>query len=134
MSEEDAFEEIEGEYDEYVSVVFARDVDEAEQYRQLLEDHDIPVITAEDEELDEAEPASGRRHRRRGIPILVPEALLDEASEIIAERDDSDEFVLPEDDLDDDEDEEELGLVEEIEPDLEDDDLFDEDTEEDEDV
>jgi len=134
MSEEDAFEEIEGEYDEYVPVVFARDVDEAEQYRQLLEDHDIPVITAEDEELDEAEPASGRRHPRRGIPILVPEALLDEASEIIAERDDSDEFVLPEDDLDDDEDEEELGLVEEIEPDLEDDDLFDEDTEEDEDV
>ena len=135
-AEEDAFEEIEGE-EQYVPVVFARDGDEAEEYRQLLEDHDIPVIAGhEDEDEEDPSPAS-QSLSGRGVPILVPEPLLDEASEIIADMEGTDEFVLAEEDLDDDEDEEEeFGLVEEmgsdLDDDLEEDDLFDEDVEEDE--
>jgi len=137
VEEEDAFENIEGEYDEYVPVVFARDADEAEEYRQLLDDHDIPVIAGDDEgDEDDAHPP--RRLLGRGIPILVPEPLLDEASEIIADMDETDEFALTEEDLGEEkDDEEEPGLVDETEPDpeddLEDDDLFDDDVEEDED-
>ncbi len=137
MAEEDKdFDESEGEYTDFVPAVFARSVDEAEKYRELLDDHDIPAIigTADhDENADEDEDEDApRRHSSRGltrgVPVLVPEALLDEAGEIIAETEESDEFSL-DDDYDSDE-EDELDIEDELnealdEDDLSDDDLFD---------
>ena len=89
---------------EYVPAVFARSMDEAETYRQLLEDHDIPATVGATDDLD---PAQRPRTSRitRGVPVLVPEALLDEASEVIADREES-EFKSPNDDFDDEEEEE----------------------------
>ncbi len=134
VEEEDAYEDIDGEYDEYVLVVIARNADEVEKYRQVLEDHDIPVITGDDERGDGNDRRPPRSLAGGCVRILVPEPLLDEASETIANMDETDECALSEEDLDEEEDEEEeLGLVDEVEPDLEDDDLFDEDAEEDED-
>jgi hypothetical protein len=80
-----------GELEDFVPAVFARTADEAEEYRELLNDHDIPAIIHEDEEEKPARPgraaAPPRKAMSRGVPVLVPEALLDEASEIIADRD-----------------------------------------------
>jgi hypothetical protein len=90
----------EGEFEDFVPAVFARSPAMAEEYRELLNDHDIPAILGTDEDEAEAqrpaEPGSppGKRNREqamkdfsRGVPILVPEEMLDEASEILADRD-----------------------------------------------
>ena len=80
--------------------VVARSVEEADRYRELLDDHDIPAILATDDEL--AHVGAGRSAITRGVPILVPEAMLDEASEIIADWEDFEEYqVRDEDDLGD---------------------------------
>ena len=39
-----------GEFGEFVPAVFARSTSEAEEYRELLNDHDIPAIVEVDEE------------------------------------------------------------------------------------
>ena len=99
--------------EELVPVVFARSVEEAEQYRQLLEDHDIEaIIGGEDfETCIDVEAARGKR--AHGLPVLVPETCLDEAGEVIANREELDEFDL--NDKDDEEDEDEHGLDPEAE-------------------
>ena len=115
------------EYAEFVLAVLARNQAEAEQYRELLNDHDIPAViraeTAEvvktgepDEQADAADPPP-RRQMTHGVPIMVPDAMLDEASEIIADREEFAEFDEEDDDLDEDEDEDELI---ELDPDEED--------------
>jgi hypothetical protein len=134
--------------EEYVPVVHARNEHQAELYQQLLADHDIEALIGYDEveERDDAEVDIDKQ--RLGLPVLVREALLDEASEIIAERDDiEDEFEAMDevaDDEEDDEDEFDLEIdpeTEEIvgdddeETDLfldeeEDEDLFDDDEDE----
>jgi hypothetical protein len=113
---EDSFELDESGRSEYVPAVFARSMEEAEKYRELLDDHDIPAIIG----ADEPEEESRKRRQRgisRGLPVLVPEALLDEASEVIAERaEQADEFEADtDDDLEDDDDEEEEEEDEELE-------------------
>jgi hypothetical protein len=90
--------------DELVPVVFGRDEDEAEEYRQLLEDHEIEATVGFDG-LEDPDAENGRA-MSRGIPVLVPDSLLDEASEIIADREDTEEFDV-EDDFDEVEDDEE---------------------------
>ncbi|MCE5326999.1 MAG: hypothetical protein LLG01_11365 [Planctomycetaceae bacterium] len=99
----------EGGLSDFVPAVFARSVEEAEDYRALLDDHDIPAIIGSDDELVETEDQQHRMARKggmtQGVPVLVPEVLLDEASEIIADRQDDEEFRKGEDDLFDDEDE-----------------------------
>jgi hypothetical protein len=97
---------------DYVPAVFARSKEEAEEYRQLLDDYDIPAIIPAEE--DEAALLSrrGKAGMSRGVPILVPEAMLDEASEVIADRDNADEFDVDEDD-DGELDEDDEFLVEE---------------------
>ena len=65
---------------DFVPAVFARSMAEAEAYRRLLDDHDIPVI------LGESRPVESRSGITRGCPVLVPEVLLDDASRIIADR------------------------------------------------
>lgn len=103
--------------DEMVPVVFARSEDEAEVYIELLNDHDIPAVAGDD---PDAEGESPRRGLTRGVPVLVPEALLDEAGEVVADREDTEDFRPPdlsddEEDAEEDEDET-LGLAGEIQP------------------
>ena len=126
--------------DDYVVVFFAKSIVEAEEYCELLSDHDIPARAGLDEEfLGEVDPehrAASRRGMTHGVPVLVPESLLDEASEVIADREDFDEFEDDEDaDEEEDEDEEDFGIGEVAEAGLlgdvdDDDDEDDEDDEE----
>ena len=128
----------EQEHREFVPAVFARSVEEAEQYCDLLDDHDIPAIVGD----EEVEGAKNKRTGRmsRGVPVLVPEALLDEASEIIADRENVDEFEVDEEEAEEEEEEEDeelelegeeaLGL-DDLDDSFEDEDLLDEDEEED---
>ncbi|MFA6134656.1 MAG: hypothetical protein WC869_11640 [Phycisphaerae bacterium] len=130
--------EFEAEYTDFVPAVFARSAEDAEIYRELLDDHDIPAIVGDPEEDGSADGRKGRAGMTHGVPVLVPEALLDEASEIIADREDSDEFVAEEDELEeeDEEEDEKLGLGEEVEledPFADDEDEDEDDDEEDED-
>ncbi|MCJ7543551.1 MAG: hypothetical protein MUP47_03130 [Phycisphaerae bacterium] len=95
-----------GELGDFVPAVFARSIEEAEEYRQLLDDHDIPAIVGGD---DRPAGATGQPPQpkvfSRGVPVLVPEAMLDEAGEVIAERDETDTFGLQEEEEEDEEDE-----------------------------
>lgn len=125
-----------GELGDFVPAVFARSIEEAEEYRQLLDDHDIPAIVGDE---DRAAGAAGqpgpRKGFSRGVLVLVPEAMLDEAGEVIAERDETDAFGLKKEDEEDEEDE--VFALDEAEPqelegDLEEDDEEEEDEDEDE--
>ena len=129
----------EPDHTDFVPVIVAGSVGEAEMFRQLLEDHDIPSILGSDEDIQEEPsvqmdlPVSGITH---GVPVLVPEELLDEAGEIIADRDDFEEFE-DEDELEDEEDDEldiNEGMSETLDPllgDDDDEDFMDDDDEED---
>ncbi len=126
------------DFHDFVPLLFARNLAEAEFYKSLLEDHDIPVLI-EDENIE----AIGLPDLARGVPVLVPDEMLAEAEDILEQRSKIDEdFDLEaldedEDEEDDDEDEiegftplEELGGGEEEEEDEdedEEDDDFDED-------
>lgn len=113
MSEnEDSFDE--DELGEFVPAVVARSAEEAETYRVLLHDHDIPAVVATDEGLDEL-AEDGRMIQRgtmsHGTPVLVPENLLDEAGQVISEREGFRDLDLAAEEADDD-DEDESELVE----------------------
>ena len=104
------------EHGGYAAVLVARSLEEAEHYCQLFNDHDIDAVIG-DGDLDDV-----RTERKLtgdsaigGVPVLVAEEMLDEAKEIIADREDLDEFqVANEQHLDeDDDDEEEFSFVEE---------------------
>lgn len=126
----------EGELGDFVPVVFARSVEEAEEYRQLLDDHDIPAIVGDERQPGgTGEPPAPRKGFSRGVPVLVPEAMLDEAGEVIAEHDETDAFGLDKEDKEDEEDEEdEVTALGGTEPGgLEDDTDKDDEDEEDED-
>ena len=108
------------EAEDFVPAVVARNPEEAEEYRELLNDHDIPAILHTD---DEEPPAKAGRTRpaggkivSRGVAVLVPEALLDEASEIIADRDYDDIKIGEDPDGEDEDEEDEMGL--EVMPDI----------------
>jgi hypothetical protein len=91
------------EMDDYAPAIFARSPEEAEEYCQLLEDHDIPAVV--DEEYQP--PGKGRRRQKGGgVAVLVPESLLEDARAFIAEMEER-EKVLDEDELEEDQDEEE---------------------------
>jgi len=121
-----------------VPVLFARNLEEAEEYCDLLSDHDIPARPGMDDELPEEKEGeqrlAGRRGMTHGVAIFVPETLLDEASEVIADREEFGDLEEDDEDVDE-EDEEVLGLTgldpqEALLDDDEDDELFDEDDEE----
>jgi hypothetical protein len=103
---EEPYESSGEEYSDFVPAVFARNMQDAERYCELLEDHDIPAILGtEDEETEEKSLKKARTRRMtHGVPVLVPEVLLDEASIVIADREDIDEY---EDEEEEDEEEEE---------------------------
>ena len=96
-----------GELGEYVPVVYAGSVDEADWYRQLLEDHDIAAVV--DDEYAE-EPPEDIKGPPTGTAVLVPEATLAEAKEVITEFDDMEGLEAFGEEAGDDEDEEEYGL------------------------
>jgi len=106
-----------------VPAVFVRSPAEAERFRQLLDDHDIPAVVATDNEIAESEDSESRLGRltgtTQGTAVLVPAVLLDDASQVIADFEDTERFQAAADELDeyekDEEDEEdEFGLSEEI--------------------
>lgn len=129
----------------YVPAVVARNLEEAEAYQELLTDNEIPAVIGE---IDESQKPR-KRGMTRGVPVLVPESLLDEASEIIAQAEEEEEELGEEDEFEDEdedgdedeegefdeeeeEDEEEFGLEEdEEEGEFEDDEELEFDEEED---
>lgn len=103
------------EEEDFLPVVYARSADEAQEYQQLLEDHDIPVKIGDED--DESQSGKDKKKRAVGIPLMVPEDRLDEASDIIANQEE--EVEDEDEDFDDDEDEDqEVGqeLTEEDDP------------------
>ena len=92
---------------EYVPAIYARSVSEADRYRQLLEDHDIPAIVDEDYASDTPDQPSAIIE---GVPIVVPESLLDDARAFIAEIDEMDTLVEDEDEDDSYDDDEDYAL------------------------
>jgi hypothetical protein len=82
---------------EFVPVIFARDVDQAEKIKSLLEDCGIPtLVDVDDRDLPWPAPFTPR------VPLLVPEELQDTASEIVAEIENQPAAGFDEDDMDDD--------------------------------
>ncbi len=82
-------------------VAYAHSFEQADWYCQLLEDHDIPAITDEDYK---PPPGGKSDHHHRGVPILVPESMLADATECIQQLDEMENFG-EEDDTDEAEDE-----------------------------
>jgi len=108
----------------YVPVLMATSIREAEEYCQLFSDHDIDAVIG-DEELAEADidcklPGRGMIG---ALPVLVAEEMLEEAREIIADRENVAGFGLGgEDDFDDaEQDDDDLGLVETLDSGLDED-------------
>lgn len=105
---------------DFVPVVFVRSPDEAERFRQLLDDHDIPALVATDNEIADGEDSASRLRplagTTQGTAVLVPGVLLDDASQVIADFEDAERFQAADDEFDEDEDDEEdeFGLIEEI--------------------
>lgn len=118
---------------DFVPVIVARSLGNAEMFRELLEDHDIPSILGTEEDFpgstggadEEEDEDSPDTTMTRGVPVLVPEGLLDEAGEIIADREDFED--LEEEDLDEEGEKVGLGdgMIEEIDPMLADEKLLD---------
>jgi len=111
--------------DELVPVLFADSTEEAAEYCQLLEDHGVKATTDSgnnnpiaDSKVDEDDKTDAD-DVSHGIPVFVYKSDVEEANEVISERDDLAAFALDEDELDED-DEEDFGMG----PDTGDDDLF----------
>lgn len=126
---------------DFVPAVLARNLDEADRYQELLNDHDIPAIIGKDQDDHDAQaPSPCRKGMARGVPVLVPEVFLDEASEIIADLEDLDEFAGGDEDRDEHHEDHPFGFVEENlsdrtdHPFADDEDDDDDDDEDDEDL
>jgi hypothetical protein len=104
---------------EFVPVVFASDLESAEDYRALLERYNIPALIDDETGCEHTYTALGR-----GVPVLVPDQMHDRASEVLAggdselpvwcasdddvdEEDDDDYYDDDDDDADDEDDEDE---------------------------
>ncbi len=117
--DDDEFEQAGDTTNDFVAAVLARSVEEAERFRALLEDHDIPAIIDDVEEVAEDGKEAPVRHGQmaQGISVLVPETLLDEASEVIADVEHLGEFDLTKEEEDED-DSDELGYADGFSPSL----------------
>ena len=98
---------LETHHSEFVPVVFVQSWTEADRYRSLLEAVNIPAIV--EEPGDSGSPAL---QVGGAIPLLVPEHLLDDASDVVAavqaspDAEYDDDFDDDDDEDDDDDDEE----------------------------
>ncbi|MGB2822186.1 MAG: hypothetical protein WBF17_14475 [Phycisphaerae bacterium] len=139
--DEEGFESgpIEAGESDFVPAFLARDLEEAEEYCELLSDHDIPARPGVDDgvasEAGGEQRLADRRGLTHGVPVLVPEALLDEASEVIADREEFSEFDEDDEEVEDDDDDEleltSLDADEAFIEDDEDDELADDDDDDD---
>ncbi len=87
---------------DYVPVAYARSADEADWYCQVLEDHDIPARA--DEDYAPPPPVAGQPVLP-GLPVLVPESMLEEARGVIAEVEGMEVFDADADEEEEDQDE-----------------------------
>ncbi len=108
--------------EEFVPVIFARSSQDAHRYRQLLEDHDIEAFVGYDDIEGQSEVDF---EISQGTPVLVSESSLADADEIIADRDEQDEFIT--DGLGEASDEEEEDEYEDLSPTSEEDEINTED-------
>jgi len=108
--------------EEFVPVIFARSSQDAQRYRQLLEDHDIEAFVGYDDIEGQSEVDF---EISQGTPVLVSESSLADADEIIADRDEQDEFIT--DGLGEASDEEEEDEYEDLSPTSEEDEINTED-------
>jgi len=111
--------------------LFARNLAEAEFYKALLEDQEIPVLIE-----DENTEAMGLPDMARGVPVMVPEEQLELAQDIIEQRTALDDDIEDngEDEEDEDEEEDEFEDMEELDlEEAEEEEFDDEEEEEDED-
>lgn len=69
---------------ELVTVAFAEDVDLAKEYKQLLEENEIPSVIKKHKGMSDSGFSD--------IAIMVPEELLDEAHALISEKASYDDF------------------------------------------
>ncbi len=110
---------------ELVPVVFARDGEEAQRYCELLADHDIVGIVANDgvetEDVEVRSNAGEGIGMTRGVAVLVEDTMLDEAGLVIADREDLAEFQFGEED-EAEEDDDELDFAQGIDLELDGDD------------
>jgi len=119
------------DHQEFVTVLFARNLAEAEFYKALLEDQEIPVLIE-----DENTEAMGLPDMARGVPVMVPEEQLELAQDIIEQRTALDDDIEDngEDEEDEDEEEDEFEDMEELDlEEAEEEEFDDEEEEEDED-
>ena len=117
-SEEDDFDAV--KEDQFVPVAIARSDEQAQEYRELLADHGIEVLVGFDEWEARGEPDVEPGALNRGVPVLVLASLLDEATEIIADREGDDDFDPEDEDEDEDDEDEDLDfeIAEEDDSDL----------------
>lgn len=103
----------EGDFHDFVPLLFARNLGEAEFYKSLLEDHDIPVLIE-----DENTESIGLPDSNRGVPVMVPDEMLAEAEGILEQRERLEDEFEDFDEEEDDEDEDEKDLTEVVDPDI----------------
>ncbi len=117
------------DHQEFVTVLFARNLAEAEFYKALLEDQEIPVLIE-----DENTEAMGLPDMARGVPVMVPEEQLEIAQDIIEQRAALDDDIEDngEDEEDEDEEEDEFEDMEELDLEEAEEEDFDDEEEEDE--
>ena len=106
--------------DEFVPILFADSMEEAEEYCQLLEDHGIKTSTEDSGRQDDNNGiADGKADddgdtysddMSHGVPVFVHKSNIDEANEIISEHDDLAAFGLDDDEFDDDEADDDFGM------------------------
>jgi hypothetical protein len=125
----------EAPHTEFVPVVFAADLEEAQAYRAMLEAYNIPVLL-------DSERGGDRIYSTfsKAVPVLVPDHLHDQASNLVAEAEqvgvpevlfgeESEEEDYGDDDFDEDSDDDLDEDDEDFDDDFEDD--FDDEEEED---
>lgn len=87
-SNEPMYDEL-GGYDpeDFLPVVYVQNWADAQRYKDFLADHDIPALigTGEEKNLPGVEEAPG-------IPVLVPDEMMDQASQVVAGCDVGQEF------------------------------------------
>ena len=85
---------------ELIAVVYSRDMSEANYYKSLLDDHEIPAVLKENEDREDDDGEKG------GIAVMVPDEHLAEAQDIIEQSTAEDDYFSDDpDDLDDEDDE-----------------------------
>lgn len=101
MTAEEKFEPMKDP--QWVPVIIVPTDDQAEQYRELLTDHDLEVLVGLDQWEAHGLAGADEENRQPGVPVLVLDHLLEEARGIIVEREGESAFDPDIDDDDDDE-------------------------------